>query len=91
MLPGVAHCTGGPGADAFGGPSQRSVSQGSAGQSLSFDAGHDMILALMQWVEKGLAPKSLVGAKYINGSRPLGTSFTRLYCPYPQVRYISKG
>lgn len=89
MLPGVGHCSGGPGADAFGGPGQRSVSQGSSGQSLSFDAKHDMILAVMQWVEKGVAPESLIGAKYVYDNRALGTSFTRLLCPYPQVSNAS--
>jgi feruloyl esterase len=85
MLPGVGHCGGGPGADAFGGPGQGSISQGSSGQSLLFDAEHDMILATMKWVEKGIAPKSLVGAKYINSNQALGTAFTRLFCPYPQA------
>lgn len=88
MLPGVGHCSGGPGADSFGGPSQWSVSQGGSGQSVSFDTEHDMILATMKWVEKGVVPKSLVGAKYVNSNRTLGTTFTRLFCPYPQVSSI---
>lgn len=85
MLPGVSHCFRGPGADAFGGAEQLSVSQGGIGQSLSFDADHDMILATMKWVEKGVTPKSLVGVKYVDGNRTLGVAFTRLFCPYPQV------
>lgn len=84
MLPGVSHCFRGPGADAFGGAEQLSVSQGGIGQSLSFDADHDMILATMKWVEKGVTPKSLVGVKYVDGNRTLGVAFTRLFCPYPQ-------
>ncbi|KAF8602339.1 tannase and feruloyl esterase [Ceratobasidium sp. AG-I] len=84
MIPGVGHCRGGPGADAFGGPGQRSASEGGSGQSLSFDAQHDMILATMQWVEKGVAPKSIISAKYVAGNGTTGTAFTRLLCPYPQ-------
>jgi feruloyl esterase len=87
MVPGVGHCVGGAGADAFGGPGQRGLSQGSSGQSLSFDTQHDMILAAMQWVEKGVAPKSIISAKYVNSNRTLGAAFTRLLCPYPQVGY----
>ncbi|KAG8718575.1 hypothetical protein FRC08_004943 [Ceratobasidium sp. 394] len=84
MVPGVGHCAGGTGADSFGGPSQRGASQGDSGQSLSFDAQHDMILATMRWVEKGVAPKSIISAKHVNGNRSLGTAFTRVLCPYPQ-------
>ena len=90
MIPGVGHCSGGPGTDAFGGPGQRSASQGGNGQSLSFDAQHDMILATMQWVEKGVAPKSLISAKYVASNRTMGTAFTRLLCPYPQVSGASR-
>ncbi|QRV94818.1 feruloyl esterase B [Ceratobasidium sp. AG-Ba] len=86
MLPGVGHCSGGAGADSFGGPGQLGTSQGAGGQSLTFDAQHDMILATIEWVEKGVAPKSIVSAKYVNGNRAQGTAFTRLLCPYPQVR-----
>ncbi|EUC55453.1 feruloyl esterase B [Rhizoctonia solani AG-3 Rhs1AP] len=84
MIPGVAHCSGGPGADAFGRPGQRSVSLGGAGQSLSFTPQYDMILATINWVEKGVAPKSLIGTKYKNNNIREGAKFTRLFCPYPQ-------
>ncbi|EUC56725.1 feruloyl esterase B [Rhizoctonia solani AG-3 Rhs1AP] len=84
MIPGVAHCSGGPGADAFGRPGQRSTSQGGAGQSLSFTPQYDMILATMNWVEKGVAPRSLIGTKYNNNNISDGAAFTRLFCPYPQ-------
>ncbi|KAF8684546.1 tannase family [Rhizoctonia solani] len=67
MLPGVGHCSGGPGADSFGGPGQRSKSQGGSGQSLSFTPQYDMILATMDWVEKGVAPKSLVAETIYQG------------------------
>ncbi|KAG9123974.1 hypothetical protein FRC07_013317 [Ceratobasidium sp. 392] len=85
MAPGVGHCSGGAGADSFGGPGQRSESQGGAGQSIFFNAQNDMILATMEWVEKGVVPESIASAKYINGNRTQGTAFTRLLCPYPQV------
>jgi len=83
MVPGMAHCVGG-GAEAFGGPGQRDASLGGGAQSLVFDPAHDMILATIQWVEKDIAPKSIIGASYVNGNRTLGAAFTRPLCPYPQ-------
>jgi feruloyl esterase len=49
---------------------------------------YDAVTAVIDWVEKGVAPDSLVAKKIVNGevtrSRPL--------CPYPQVaRYRGQG
>jgi feruloyl esterase len=49
---------------------------------------YDAVTAIIDWVEKGVAPDSLVAKKIVNGqvtrSRPL--------CPYPQVaRYRGQG
>ncbi len=49
---------------------------------------YDAVTAVIDWVEKGKAPESLVASKIVNGavtrSRPL--------CPYPQVaRYKGQG
>ena len=49
---------------------------------------NDAVTAVIDWVEKGVAPDSLVAKKIVNGqvtrSRPL--------CPYPQVaRYRGQG
>lgn len=56
MVPGMEHCQGGPGAYAFG-------------QSLTAPAAHhdrryDIRLAIEAWVEKGIAPKTLVAVRY---------------------------
>lgn len=58
-----SHCTDGPGAFNFGAASQYDVSLGGTGQAAKFDAEHDMILAMIKWVEKGIAPNELIGAK----------------------------
>jgi len=84
LVPGMAHCLGGTGADSFGRPTQLDDSLGGNGQSLVSDSEHDAVLALMRWVEKGEAPKSIIGASYIGGDRKRGVAFTRLLCPYPQ-------
>jgi feruloyl esterase len=87
LVPGMNHCLGGTGADSFGRPSQQDDSVSGNGQSLVSDPDHDAVLALMRWVEKGKAPKSIIGASYVGGDRKQGVAFTRLLCPYPQVRH----
>ncbi len=72
MVPGMQHCFGGPGATAFG--------QDGAGPS---DPQQNVRLALEKWVENGVAPTSMVAAKYApndEGHRPI---MTRPLCPYP--------
>ena len=80
MVPGLQHCFGGPGANAFG-----QVHTAPAGPSLQQDAKHDIALALEQWVEKGIAPDTLIATKYIEDKPEKGVAFTRPLCPFPQV------
>jgi feruloyl esterase len=81
MVPGMGHCSGGPGPDAFGqtfglpGPSQ--------------DPQHDVLSALEQWVEQGTAPQRIVATKYNNDNPGKGIAFSRPLCPYPQVAQYS--
>ncbi len=79
LAPGMAHCRGGPGPNAFG-------NQGSPTPTL--DARHDMMTALDGWVSGGVAPAAIVASTIANGavtrSRPL--------CMFPQVaRYTGQG
>ncbi len=79
LAPGLAHCHGGPGPNAFG-------NQGAPVTAL--DAGHDLMAALDRWVADGVAPTAIVAANVRDGavtrSRPL--------CAFPQVaRYIGQG
>jgi len=50
MVPGMQHCAGGAGPDSFG--------QGAK------DAQHNAELAVEEWVEKGIAPTSVIATKY---------------------------
>ncbi|POY75338.1 hypothetical protein BMF94_1566 [Rhodotorula taiwanensis] len=89
IAPGVSHCSGGRGADGFGGPGQRQDSLGGQSQPLVYDAHHDMTLAMFDWVEKGKAPDYIIAAKYNNNNKTQGVAFTRPLCPYPQfAKYI---
>jgi feruloyl esterase len=72
MVPGMQHCNGGPGADSFGqnGPAENA------------DPQNNMQLALEQWVEKAVAPSSIVATKEDESNN--GVKMTRPLCPYPQ-------
>jgi feruloyl esterase len=43
-------------------------------------AEQNAILALIQWVEHGIAPDQIIGS---------GTNFTRPLCPYPKVSKLT--
>jgi len=79
MVPGMAHCSGGPGVDQFG--------QSTSG-AVPAEPKTDMFRALMAWSEKGQAPADITAAK-LSGTT---VTRTRPLCPYPQVaRYSGSG
>ncbi|MBL8267477.1 tannase/feruloyl esterase family alpha/beta hydrolase, partial [Steroidobacter sp.] len=81
LAPGVLHCGFGPGPNVFG--------------NLGFpgaDADHDTLLALERWVEKGVAPSSIIATKYTDEDPRKPAQRTRPLCPYPQVaKWDGKG
>ncbi|MBK4739113.1 tannase/feruloyl esterase family alpha/beta hydrolase [Noviherbaspirillum pedocola] len=89
MVPGMYHCGYGPGPNAFGQPYTGQIA---VQPPLQADAGHDIFLALQQWVEKGVAPQRVVAAKYVSDSASNGVQMTRPLCVYPNVaRYSGSG
>jgi Tannase and feruloyl esterase len=82
MVPGVQHCAGGPGPDAFGQMDEWS----------SDDAAHSLRVALEQWVEKDAAPSTVIASKYAGQGPARKTTMTRPLCPHPQeARYSGMG
>jgi feruloyl esterase len=80
LVPGMAHCSGGIGANAFG----------NARGSNRTDADHDILAALETWVEQGTPPAKIIGTGAMV-SDPAKT-LTRPLCPYPQTaRYRGTG
>lgn len=75
MVPGMAHCGGGPGPNAFG--------QGVNGPNPS-DPADDILSALDQWVENRVAPDKIIATKYVNDVPAQGVAFQRPLCPFPQ-------
>jgi len=77
LVPGLYHCSGGPGPIAFG-----TAQPAPAGQR---DADHDALRALERWVETDVAPARIIGTKYVDGDPAKGVAFQRPLCPYPEV------
>ena len=75
MVPGMAHCSGGAGPNAFG--------NGSSNGPV-IDAHHDVLKALELWVEGGIAPEKIIGTHYVNNTPAQGVQFQRPLCPYPK-------
>ena len=78
MVPGMLHCGGGPGPNAFG----QSLPQA---RPLSSAPEHDILIALERWVEEGVAPERIVAVKYVNNLPAQGIARTRPLCAYPKV------
>jgi len=77
LVPGLYHCTGGPGPIAFGTSGEPPASQN--------DAEHNIVRALQRWVESGTAPEKVVATKYVDNEAKKDVAFQRPLCPYPRV------
>jgi Tannase and feruloyl esterase len=75
MVPGMAHCSGGAGVNAFGNGTTNGP---------SIDADHDLLKALERWVEQGVAPNRIIATHFVNNAASQGVQFQRPLCPYPQ-------
>ncbi|KAF5021030.1 hypothetical protein F66182_6961 [Fusarium sp. NRRL 66182] len=74
-ISGMFHCNSGPGAWAVG-----------QAAGVPFDPQRNVLAAIVAWVEKGQAPVSLTGTKFINDSYTEGIDFQRTHCLYPQTQ-----
>jgi feruloyl esterase len=74
MVPGMAHCYGGEGPINFGGLDHAS--------SAAIDAQHDVLAALDLWVEKGVAPDSIIATQVADDKQP---QRQMPLCPWPKV------
>lgn len=76
LVPGMGHCSGGPGFVNFGVDEWNYTPPGTPAS--------DLRSALRAWVEHGQAPAAIVAARAAQEGRPAGT---RPLCPYPQVAH----
>ncbi len=78
MAPGMSHCGGGPGANAFG-------NDAFGGPPVSSDPQHDIFKALVDWVEFGSPPEKVIATKFVNDNPASGIAFTRPLCVFPKL------
>jgi len=83
-VPGMAHCTDGPGPNNFG----------QLFGAVAFDepADHDILASLEAWVEAGRAPAAIIATKFEQDD-PHGRAIrTMPLCPYPAMaQYVGTG
>jgi len=82
MVPGMAHCVGGPGPNSFG--AFHTFPDGIP-EPLKEDVDHNIIRALEAWVENGIAPEKIIATKFIDDDPSQGVKLTRPLCPYPKI------
>ncbi|KAH7063814.1 Tannase/feruloyl esterase [Paraphoma chrysanthemicola] len=97
LVPGMGHCSSTPAKMNapwyFAGPNQQSALDQRVYSVPGFeDEEHDVILAMMAWVEKGRVPKYVIGTKYVNDTTHTDVLRQRPLCMYPeQAKYKGNG
>jgi hypothetical protein len=71
---GMNHCNGGPGAWALG------QGGGNPSRGVPFDKQYNTLAAIVEWVEKGKAPNTLTGTKFVGDNADNGIDFQRDHC-----------
>ncbi|KNG46680.1 tannase and feruloyl esterase [Stemphylium lycopersici] len=82
LVSGTGHCGGGDGAHAVG--------QG-LGEINGYKPSHNVLTALVDWVENGNAPETIVGTKFVNDTEALGVQFERAHCRFPRTNVYKGG
>jgi len=89
VVPGMQHCAGGPGPNAFGNLFSGAVV---APEPPVIDAEHDAMVALQRWVEGGVAPERFVATKYSQDQIGGSMLAQRPICAYPSFpKYTGAG
>lgn len=83
LAPGMMHCGGGTGPDAF------NATLGIPPQPPSTDASHDLFSALIDWSERAVAPDRIIATRFSTEERGR-IEMQRPLCPYPQ-RAVYRG
>jgi feruloyl esterase len=72
-IPGMGHCSGGNGAWQVGQSLASAV-------GIPYDAEQNVLKALIEWVENGRAPDSMLGTKFVNDTASNGVELRRRHC-----------
>ncbi|CAG8257085.1 unnamed protein product [Penicillium salamii] len=97
LVPGMEHCLSTPDQMNapwyFAGPDQAAtINTGTYSTPGYRDARHDILLAMMAWVENGTAPNDIIATKWKNDTSAAEVLRQRPICHYPyQAKYDGKG
>lgn len=84
-ISGMYHCNQGPGAWVLG------QGGGTPSTGIPFDPEHNVLAAIVAWVERGKEPETITGTKFVNDTVQLGVDFTRKHCLYPKSQTFIGG
>jgi feruloyl esterase len=73
-ISGMFHCNSGPGAWVIGQGGGASVA------GVSFERANNVLAALVDWVENGIAPETIEGTKFVDDNVAMGPAFQRRHC-----------
>lgn len=82
LVPGMAHCSGGPGLTEFGQSLSSEVKQ---------DREHDLMTAMIDWVEKKIAPEKMIANTFNCCDSVNSISSQRPLYPYPEFPEYKNG
>ncbi|KAJ5100278.1 tannase and feruloyl esterase [Penicillium angulare] len=97
LIPGMEHCFGTPenmNAPWYiaGANQAATINTGTYSVPGYRDAKHDIVMAMMSWVENGTAPDSIIATKWKNDTTATDVLRQRPVCHYPyQAKYDGKG
>ncbi|MCO5599794.1 hypothetical protein L7F22_053901 [Adiantum nelumboides] len=79
-ISGMGHCSGGNGAHFIG---NQYVNLG------SYKPEENVLWAMVQWVEKGIAPEHIIGSALLNNTAGSPVDYKRKHCRYPRSNVFS--
>ncbi|KAF2227051.1 tannase and feruloyl esterase [Elsinoe ampelina] len=74
-ISGMGHCSGGSGASVIGNGKTNTWTD---------DADGNVLQAMVRWVEEGVAPETIEGAKFKTGGNGTEVEYTRRHCRWPR-------
>ena len=88
IIPGMDHCT----YSTASGKAAWNFGQSMAPpQGLANDSSHNILWSMVDWVEKGVSPQTIIGTKFVNDTPTEGIETQRTYCPYPKKSVLRRG
>lgn len=81
-ISGMGHCSAGSGATAIG--------NGRDAGGID-DPAENVLMAMVQWVEEGVAPESVVGSKLSDDAENAEVEYKRTHCKYPKRNVLAEG